>query len=133
MAKAAKVAKYFGIVVLGVVLLFAFVVNFSSVESRFQCSGKLSDPGFSKPSTVYIKVAMYRWWVHLWSESDAALWLEIPNEALDYFGHVIKVGDQLQIYGFQKDIKCHFSTLSNALGLSTAKGFFEGTCKRISA
>src|SRR6266704_2051704 len=47
----------------------------------------------SKPATIYIRLATYRWWVGLWSVSNAALWLEIPNETVDYFERVVKSRD----------------------------------------
>jgi hypothetical protein len=128
-----RVAKYLGVLALIVIALVTIVLNFSSIESRFECSGKLSAGQASKPATVYIRLATYRSWVGLWSDSNAALWLEIPNETVDYFERVVKSGDQLQIYGPKKDIKGNFSTLSRALTLSTPKGFFDGVCKRIDA
>ena len=123
--------KYFGAVVIAALLLFLFVVNFSSVESRLQCSGEISSKGGSRPTTIYMKVAEYRWWVGLWGDSDGALWLEIPNELFEYYGHVIEVGDQLQIFDSEKKIRGNYSTLSKTLTISTPAGFFDGTCKRI--
>ena len=128
-----RAAKYLGALLLGVILLYAFVVNFSAVESRFQCSGEISQKGVTKPSTAFVKLTQYRWWVGLWSDSDAALWLEIPNETVEYFEHVARAGDQLQIFGRQKDLKGQFSILSKTLALSTPLGFFDGTCKKIDA
>ena len=66
----------------------------------------------------------------MWSESDASLHMEIPNSFIDYFGHVVRVGDQYQIFDFNKNLKGNFSTLSKALALSAAAGFFDGTCTR---
>ena len=56
--------------------------------------------------------------------------MEMPNSFVDYFGHVVRVGDRYQIFDFNKDLKGNFSTLSNALAQSTPAGFFEGTCTR---
>lgn len=129
----ATLAKYLGALAVAGAALFAFVVAFSGVESRFECAGTLTAGDASKPATIYVKLAEYRWWVGLWSKSDGALWLEIPNETVDYFGDVREVGDQLQVYGAEKAMKGNFSTLSKALGLSTPRGFFSGSCKQIDA
>jgi len=128
-----KVAKYLGTLGVVAIALLTVILKFSSAESRSECPGKLSAGQASKPATVFIRLAKYRWWVRLWSDSDAALWLEIPNQTVDYFGHVKEVGDQLQIYGSKNDIKGNFSTLSKALALSTLNGFFDGVCKKIDA
>ena len=126
-----KAARYIGLLVLVALLLFVFVVNFSVVESRFECSGELSSDGSAIPATVYTRFEEYRWWVGLWSDSDGALWLEIPNQALDYFRRIAEVGDQLQIFDAQNALKGNFSTLSNRLALNTPLGFFDGPCRRI--
>lgn len=128
-----RVLKYIGATVVSVVLLFAFVANFSAVESRFQCSGSLSLNDASSTATVYLRVERYRWWVSLWSDSDAAIWLEIPNQFVETFSEVLEVGDQLQIFGLDAEIKGNFSTLSHVLALQTSRGFFDGECKRINA
>lgn len=121
--------KYFGILVVVALLLFVFVANFSEIESRFQCSGEISSEGGSRPTTIYMKLKEYRWWVGLWSESDGNLWIETPR-GVDFYARIIGYGDQLQISDFQ-NIKGHFSTLSKTLTISTHVGMFEGTCKRL--
>ena len=127
-----KSIKYIGFAVLGFVVLFFFVVGFSEVKSTFQCSGEISLNGTTKPMTVYLKLTEYRPWVSLWGDSDASINLEIPNEWAEYYGHVEKVGDQLQIYKTypQKALKGNFSALSKALAidLESPFGFFDGNC-----
>lgn len=125
-----KLIKYLGALVVAALLLFVFVVNFSSVESHFQCSGKISSEAGSYPTTIYMKLAEYRWWVGLWGDSDGALWIEIPNKVVEYYGHVVEVGDQLQIFNSPKELKGNFSTLSKTLAISTPVGFFDGTCTK---
>jgi hypothetical protein len=118
------------------ILLFSFMVAFSSVETRYQCSGSLATKNGSLPATIYLKVASYRWWVHLWSSSDGAIWLEIPHKAADYYGQITKVGDQLQISRSSKELAGlwgYLSTLSGALALETADGNFNGRCEGIDA
>lgn len=115
---------------LGAVLLFAAVATFSAAESRFSCVGAISREAAPKPITIFIKLNEYRWWVGLWSDSDGDLHLEIPNESVEYFGHVVEVGDQLQIFDFDRKMQGNFSTLSKALALQTRRGFFDGKCNR---
>jgi len=128
-----KVLKYILVAVFVVVLLFLFVANFSAVESRFQCSGAVSLNGASSASTVYLKLQRYRWWVGLWSDSDGNILLEIPNVAIQYFGEIIELGEQIQIYSFEKHLRGNFSLLSSVLALETSGGFFDGKCTRISS
>ena len=125
-----KTLKYLGFLILGFIILFLIVANFSTTESSLQCSGEMSDKGTIQPMTVYIKLSEYRWWVGLWSDSDASLNLEIPNMWVGYFGKVEEVGDQLQIYETypQKILKGNFSELSKTLAIETPFGFFDGVC-----
>lgn len=129
-----KAVKILGAIGGAVLLLFVFVANFSAVESHFQCPGEISSTDGSRPVTVYLKLEEYRWWVGLWSESDAAIHVEIPNGYIDYFGNVKKVGDQYQIFDSAQRIKGNFSTLSKALAinlpLKLQTDFFDGTCKK---
>ncbi|MEN6567899.1 MAG: hypothetical protein WA096_10430 [Smithella sp.] len=130
-----KLLKYLGALAVTVLLLFVFVANFSAVESRFQCPGELSSKNGSYPLTVYLKLEEYRWWVGLWSESDAAIHVEIPNTYVDYFGNVKKVGDQYQIRDSAKSPKGNFSALSKTLAIQLPvklkTDFFDGTCKKV--
>lgn len=129
-----KAVKILGAIGGAILLLFVFVANFSAVESRFQCPGEISSTDGSRPVTVYLKLEEYRWWVGLWSESDAAIHVEILNTYVDYFGNVKKVGDQYQIFDSAQRIKGNFSTLSNALAmnlpLKLQTDFFDGICKK---
>jgi hypothetical protein len=123
-----KAIKYMVVVVFALVMLFIFVTNFSASESRFQCSGLVSLNRASTAATVYLKLERYRWWVGLWSDSDANLLIEIPSEVVENYGHVIEVGQQLQIYSFEKSLRGNLSLLSNSLSLQTSRGFFDGEC-----
>ena len=129
-----KAVKILGAIGGAAVLLFLFVANFSAVESRFQCPGEISSTDGSRPVTVYLKLEEYRWWVGLWSESDAAIHVEIPNTYIDYFGNVKKVGDQYQIFDSAQRIKGNFSMLSKVLAinlpLKLQTDFFDGACKK---
>lgn len=126
-----KLLKYLGAFLVAAIGLFLFVVNFSAVETRFQCSGEISSHGKSRQATIYMKLHEYRWWVGLWNDSDGSVWLEAPNSSLEYFERVVEVGDQLQIYDYQKNPKGHFSSLSKTLAIATSIWSFDGTCKKV--
>ena len=121
--------KFVGYFIVLVIALFVFVANFSSVESRFSCSGEISHNGNTETSTIYIKLEEYRWWVGLWSDSDGNFFLEIPNTHVEYYSNVLDTGTQIQILGHQKELKGNFSKLSKTLALDTPFGFFDGTCR----
>lgn len=127
-----KSLKYIGGSVLGFIILFLFVSNFSTTESSFQCSGEISGSEISRPMNIYIKLTEARPWVGLWSDSDGSINLEIPNEWVEYYEHIEEVGDQLQIYKTypQKTLKGNFSVLSRtlAIDLGSPFGFFDGAC-----
>jgi hypothetical protein len=117
------------LVVVAAALLFV-VINFSAVETRYECPGRF---GNREPETVYFVLERYRWWVGLWGDSDGNLRLEVPNQWLGYYAHVTEVGDQLQIRLDRQDdeIAGQFSTLSKAFVLRTHLGPFDGVCTRI--
>lgn len=125
-----KSLKYIGFVVLGLVVLFFFLNNFSAAESSFQCSGEASLGGTTRPMSVFIKLTEYRPWVR--SDSHGSMNLEIPNEWFEYYGYIEETGDQLQIYETypQKAFKGSFSKLSKTLTIDIESpfGFFNGTC-----
>lgn len=125
-----KLLKYFGSLTVAALLLFVIAANFSSVESRFQCSGEISSQGSSQRGTIFMKLLEYRWWVGLWGDSHGSVWVEIPNRALEYIERVVEAGSQLQFYDFQNIPKGHFSTLSKSLAITTPTWSFEGTCKK---
>lgn len=129
--KAIKILGTFGV---AVVVLFVFLANFSAVESRFQCPGQLSSTDGSRAITVFLKIQEYRWWGRLWSESNAAVHIEVPNTHVYYFGNVKKVGDQYQIFDSARKLRGNFSTLSNALAinlpLKLQTDFFDGNCRK---
>ncbi len=116
--------------------LFSVVVFFSSAESRYECTGTLSTKEITSKAKVFIKIERYRWWVKLWSPSDGALWVEVPNKLFDYYSSLTKVGDQLQISRTKDELKGlwgYYSLLSNNLTLETSMGNFSGQCTKPNA
>jgi hypothetical protein len=123
--------KMSGVVLVGAVIVLFVVVNYSSVQSRFECAGSVSSSPTDTGQRLYLKLELYRWWVGLWSASDGSLWVEIPNRHVQYFRDIRQVGDQLQILDSDTALAGQFSQLSNALSLKTTAGFFDGRCKPI--
>ncbi len=78
-----------------------------------------------------MKLTEYRWWVHLWSDSDGMIQVEIPGKFLDSSTNIKEVGDQIQIFDYQKRMKGYFSKLSKFISINTFSDFFDGTCKEI--
>lgn len=131
---ASRLFKYLAGLVLAAGLLFVLLANFSSAQSRYQCTGSFSSGHIPHPATVFVKLDQYRWWVGLWSASDGALWLEVPNATVEYFGQITRAGEQLQIFRNDNQLAGHFSTLSKTLALKLSTGVgFDGTCKGIDA
>ena len=125
-----KLLKVLGAVATLAVVLFVLIVNFSAVESRFECTGEISSNGETQPATVFLKQERYRWWVGLWSDSYGSIWLEFPNKTVEYFGYVSKAGDLLQLWDSDKRLKGNFSTLSKSLAVDIpVQGVFTGICK----
>ncbi len=70
--------------ILGVLVVTLFIViNYSADESNYEYNGIWSDSMTSIPPVVFLKIAKYRWWVGLWSDSDGAIWIEIPVEVFN--------------------------------------------------
>lgn len=121
--------KYIGYLILSTVILYAFLVNFSIKESEFKCIGEMAN---KQGQVIYFRLSEARWWVGLWSDSDGSVWIEYPNNWVNNFNDIARVGDIYQIYESNK-INGTFSTLSNALQIKAygSSYYFEGTCDSI--
>jgi hypothetical protein len=110
----------------------AVIINFSEVQSRYACNGVFSSGEDNTKGKIFIKLNEYRFWVALWSynKSDGNFHTEIPNELVDYYSKILKVGDQIQIYE-NDSIAGNFSKLSKTLAIKTPKGFFDGACENL--
>lgn len=129
-----KALKILGVLLVLAVLLFLFVANFSATEYRYECSGQITSNGTEQPAKLFFKLHRYRWWVSLWSDSKGAAWVEVPNQTVNYFGHVSESGDLLHLSDSPPRGKFvgNFSTVSHTIGVSLgAFGVFDGTCMEI--
>ena len=115
------------LLVLAVIAIFV-VIRYGSYEERYKCDGKITDTADSLRTTVFLKFQLYRPWM-FWANSGGMAWSEIPNQELEYYSKVQRVGDFLQFSTHDLKRLGGFSTLSNALWLDTRDGRFEGACK----
>jgi len=125
--------KYIAIFIFILIIAFLFVIKFSVTESRFKCSDQISFNINTQSKIIYIKLSLYRPWVHIWSKNncDGNVHLEIPNEWVEYYGCLQQNGDQLQIYKeySHEQLVGIFSLLSKALSIDLGPfGFFDGLC-----
>lgn len=108
----------------GVYIVFAY---FSTTSVNYECYGSVSGSSGRQNLSVFVRLDVYRPWVGLWSDSDGSMWVEIPNEFVDYHSSLQDVGTQMQILDDGSPIG-NFSKLSNTLAIQTVMGFFDGSC-----
>lgn len=122
-----KVLKlvFVAIVPMGVGLYILF--NHSIVESKFKCSGSYATKLGTQQSDAFIKMHRYRPWVHLWSHSDGAVWVEIPNHTFDYFGQVEIQDAGISIRDQNGSPVGFLSNVGNTVSISTQKWDYNGT------
>ncbi len=125
------ILKIIGSLLLAVVGLYLFVVFFSSVETKYESTGTLTEFESSSNETIYIKLNEYRFWVGFWSDSDGDLNLEIPNKTVEYYSHLDETGDLIQIYDWDMKLVGTFSKLSKEIQIKIGHRFFEGKCHEV--
>lgn len=117
-------------VLLGVGVLLLYVVfNHSARESRYRCFGTFSEQ-VGDTSTFVFRLAEYRWWVGLWSDSDGELSGEIPNRLFVYFPE-LEVGSNAVRILRNDDVAGLFSPLSGSLMLHMPPSVYSGQCEPI--
>ncbi|MBT4922522.1 MAG: hypothetical protein HON23_05860 [Rickettsiales bacterium] len=122
-----KVLKAFLTFILLIITTFVVLVFFSSSTTRYKCAGNIGDESLN----VFMEIEKYSWFV-LWGDSDAVIYIEIPNRFVNYYHHVIDLGHQMQIYESDPiSLQGNFSQLSNTLALKTHYGFFDGVCSKV--
>ena len=123
--------------ILGALLIIAvliFVVaNYSEKTSTYKCNVIYSTKNKELPTSLYMKINVYRWWVALWSSKgkDANIWIEAPSIAFNVYHHVTHSGDLFLIYKSTGESVGTFSTLSNNLSLEYGRGLFKGECSLV--
>jgi hypothetical protein len=102
----AGILKIIAVAVLLVGVCFYFVVNHSALTQELTCNGYWKELGQNKEvaEVAHVQLTEYRWWVHLWSESDGNVKVQTEKLALShYIPFVEKIGERsLALYQFRE-------------------------------
>jgi hypothetical protein len=100
----AGILKIIAVAVLLVGVCLYVVVNYSGLTQELTCNGYWKELGPNKEvaEVAHVQLTEYRWWVHLWSESDGNVKVQTEKFALAwYFPFVRKLGEgSLALYEF---------------------------------
>ena len=100
----AGILKIIAVAVLLVGVCLYVVVNYSELTQELTCKGYWKELGQNKEvaEVAHVRLTEYRWWVHLWSESDGNVQAQTEKFALaHYIPFVRKLGKgSLAIYEF---------------------------------
>jgi hypothetical protein len=120
------------VVALGVVLIV--VVNFSERKQFYVCDGETRVGDKSTPDKAYVELSEYRWWVHLWSESDGNLRVQLDKaNMIDYLTTVMRIGDgRLALYqfmDFDRKFKGGLKAANGEISIKIGENvMFSGNC-----
>ena len=125
------ISKIFVLLILILGLIYYILANYSSVESKYSCIGKITKNGevISSNESLFFLMNKYRWWVHLWADEDGDLRVELPLKQSDFY--TFKSLGELYQLSSNKEFKGMYSTLSNTLSLNLQQGIYDGLCKNI--
>jgi len=116
------------------IALLYITLNYSEVESFYECDGEELRKSKSLQTKGYFRFSKYRWWVGLWSNSYGELSFETDTSYVHY-GFIKETKTDFRLFDFvSKDKglpKGHFSKLSNKLSLKIGnkEHTFNGICK----
>jgi hypothetical protein len=100
----AGILKIIVVAVLLVAVCFYVLVNYSAVTQELTCKGYWKELGQNKEvaEVAHVQLTEYRWWVHLWSESDGNVKVQTEKLASAFYIPVVrKIGEgSLAIYEF---------------------------------
>lgn len=122
-----KALRCWSLIIISVLAGLVMVFVFSTKEASYQCQGHMEGKGAK--DTLYFKLTEYRWWV-LWADNDGLLNIEVPSRAIIELFIIKRVGDQVQLFTFDNNLRGYFSILSNHIAVFLDPAF-EGTCKII--
>ena len=111
--------------------LIIYILNFSVTYYRYECNGTIQKNGVEENQTVFLKLGVLAFHTKLWADSDGSLWIELPNQWVDSYTDLDKVGESYQISSYEGALKGNFSTLSKTIMLDTEFGFYDGKCSEI--
>jgi hypothetical protein len=100
----AGILKIIAVAVLLVGVCLYVVANYSELTQELTCKGYWKELGQNKEvaEVAHVRLTEYRWWVHLWSETDGNVQAQTEKFALaHYIPFVRKLGKgSLAIYEF---------------------------------
>ena len=105
------------------------VLFFSEKTINYECVGSFQKNTTNK--VIFLKHKEYRFWVSLWGDSKGTLWIETPGKNLDVITDIKEAGTLLQLYGYSKETKGHFSPLSKFISVKISDDLYDGQCKEI--
>jgi hypothetical protein len=121
--------------VLLVGVLLYVLASYPPVKQELTCKGQWKDKEGAE--IAHVQLTGYRWWVHLWSESDGEL--KVQTEKLAgafYLPFVRKTGEgSLALYEFRNtedgEMRGGYRVANGELTIEFADSFvFIGTCAR---
>jgi hypothetical protein len=102
----AAILKIIAVAVSLLAVCFYVVVNYSELTQELTCNGYWRELGQNKEvaEVAHVQLTEYRWWVHLWSESDGNVKVQTEKVALaHYIPFVEKIGQgSLALYEFRE-------------------------------
>jgi hypothetical protein len=103
--------------------------NYSQIPSRYECNGTYeSNDAKTTKGKLFLRINLYRFYVHLWSDSDGNYFMEDMRGTLSY-GNKLRDDGTTAIYLTNNDGM--LSKTSGNLWIKTSMGLFEGNCSRM--
>ena len=119
-------------IVIAVLLLtggFWVLSNYSEIPSRYECNGTYeSNNNQISKGKLFLRINLYRFYVHLWSESDGNYFIEDMDGNLSY-GNKLRDDSTTSIYLIDNDGM--LSRTSGSLWIKSYLGLFKGKCTLI--
>jgi hypothetical protein len=127
-----RILKYLGLVITIVLGLGYLVANYSIAdETQIVCKGSFYSGGKALgEEEIFFKFQKYRWWVHLWGDSDGVGYVELKGGHLDSL-HDLKILDGWGDIEFDKlggGKKGRYSAMSRTMRYVLGERLFEGKC-----
>lgn len=117
-----------GTVITVLLLIGGFWVlsNYSAISSRYECIGTYeSNDNQIIKGKLFLRIDLYRFYVHLWSNSDGSYFIEDMDGILSY-GNKLRDDSTTSIFLINND--GIFSKISGNLWIKTYLGLFKGKC-----
>jgi hypothetical protein len=132
----AGILKTIAVAVLLVGVCFYVVVNYSALTQELTCNGYWKELGQNKEvaEVAHVQLTEYRWWVHLWSESDGNVKAQTEKFALaHYIPFVRKINEgSLALYEFGEstDFQGGYRAANGEITLKFSDNLiFVGSCR----